>query len=189
MGGDGTRDRGGVYAITGSSSARVSRITTKVARAMTRSVSGTAHWNGLDKRVAGTCVLQPGTHRLVATSGTRLHKEQTIVVPESRGSAQFTVALESPWPADGIPVTFRFAMPSGHERYIVHFFVLDVDAVKHIADGGTTISDAGAVEAKARLKPGNYALILTQPLQPKRQPFVVKPGESGQVFEFTVDPP
>ena len=88
-------------------------------------------------------------------------------------------------------MTFRFNPPRGQERYSFEFFVLDLDGPKpkHVADGGTTISDAGAIEAKVRLKPGNYALILTQPLQPRRQPFVVKPGDPAQVFEFTVDPP
>lgn len=152
-------------------------------------VSGMASWNGKDKTLRGTCVLQAGQYRLFARSGTGLEATRGLDVPQSREIVHFDVSLASPWPVDGLPVTFRFIPSQGQERRRVQFFVLDVDARKQVGDGGTTVTAAGTIEARVRLKPGNYALILPPPLQLKRQPFVVKEGDAAQVFEFSLDPP
>lgn len=154
-----------------------------------QSVSGEARRSdGESGKCIGRCVVQPGIWDLLARSDTGLEKRAQVTIEEGKPSVQLIFTLESPWPADGLPVTLRFKMPKGQERHYVYYFLLDVDSGKPVGEQMRSVVREGANESRIRLLPGSYAVIVTTPMQPKRRPFVVKPGEKDQVFEFTIDP-
>ncbi len=128
--------------------------------------------------------LPPGAYRLHASTVTGMNVEKSFEIAPGSVRQDLEVAVPPSWPADGIPVTFRFTMPDGGKPAAIEFLVAPGRSKRPVGGGVASRTASGSFEGRGRLSAGTYIIAVVQDASRNVYPCTIDDGAKEAVVDI-----